>query len=1099
MIVLHISNQMERLTEHLLDEIGDAPPAPWDSLLILPQNPTLGRWLSFRIADRLGVSMNVDSPLPGVWVREFLEKVVSPVASGFHFDRGTLFVRLLEMLPSLKSHPDFSGIRNYLEGGVYAQRLVGLADQLSEVFDRAMLYRPEVLVGWEETPCEGDWLCQLWRALTHETRPPHLARLLQNFLLHPDAIGEWKEGLPSRLFLFGLSGMAPSTFGVFRKIGVETSCQIHFFFLNPTEKYWADMVSLRTWQTMDEELKPYFDPGHPLLATLGKTARDLHRVIESWVADERFAGTIEVREDFWDPGTETVLSRLQGGIFRMESSSKEGGVREDGSLSVVSAPSPMREVETLRDFLLERLSSDPSLNLEEIVVLAPDIEIYSGAVRTVFGAPFAENREDPAFLPFTLSDRESFSGAPFQKVLRSLLLLSGESFNVSDLVRLLSLEEVRNRFGIDLRTSSSLEETVIRGGFHWGLDEKDRRETVGEPTLHTFSWLMERLLLGYCTGGGDGEDPILPLVLSNDPQGEKTGLLYQLFDLLTCWRETLSHPHTLTDWAGVLENLMADFFELDSDRHRDLLSIGEEIRRLSQQAGESPVLTCEMFWEILSRRFFLRTWKDRFFSGGITFGRMVPLRSIPFRVICLLGMGEGAFPRNDAIQSFDFLRKDPRPLDRSVREDDLHLFLEILLSSRSALWISYTGVSSDDGTPRPPSVLVRQLLETVGASPEPGGPDSLYKTVPGDPFDPFLFTESAGVLRSHSERWASIARKGIDPAKGRDPFLPAGGRLVFPKKEKRNDLGTEPLIPLEEFLSFFRNPPRYQAREILGLASANRHYVPSDQEPFVLSRGSGEDPFSKKTLDPALVPWRPMGPIWLEKSLREERERIEMLEPLSPGISGETRENLPFLIRIGRRRIFGTAPVFKGSGMVVVDRSPWKVDAADLLVAWLSHLVFSEALSAYSGTIVLDWSKDSGGRKKTSPPPLLWRKKSENQAGTLLRTYLSVYLKGKKRVLAFYPSISMEWAYGKRFGGDDDRSLLARVVKVWKEASLGAPNGRSNRMLRSDPRRKPNFFPSLFFDQEGEWLAQEEFSILSERVFGPLLDHLPPPARKGRR
>ncbi|MHB1286468.1 MAG: exodeoxyribonuclease V subunit gamma [Leptospirales bacterium] len=1099
MIVLHISNQMERLTEHLLDEIGAAPPAPWDSLMILPQNPTLGRWLSFRIADRLGVSMNVDTPLPGVWVRDFLEMVCSPTAGGFHFDRTTLFVRLLEILPSLKDHPDFSAIRTYLESGVFPQRLVGLADQLSEVFDRAMLYRPEVLVGWEENPCEGDWLCQLWRALTRETRPPHLARLLQNFLLHPDSIGEWKGVLPSRLFLFGLSGMSPSTFGVFRKIGMETSCQVHVFFLNPTEKYWADMVSLRSWQTMDEDLKPYFDPGHPLLATLGKTARDLHRVIESWVSDERFAGAIEVREDFCDPGTETVLSRLQGGIFRMESSTVEGEAKDDGSLLVVSAPSPMREVETLRDFLLERLSSDPFLTLEEIVVLAPDIETYSGAVRTVFGAPFAENREDPSFLPFTLSDRGAFSGSPFQRVLRSLILLPGECFNVSDLVRLLSLEEVRNRFGIDLRTSSSLEETVIRGGFRWGLDEEDRKETVGDRTLHTFSWLMERLLLGYCTGEGDGEDTPLPLVLSNDPQGEKTGLLYQLFDLLTRWRETLSQPRALTDWSGLLEELLSDFFELDSDRHRDLLSIGEEIRKLSQQAGENPVVTCEMFWEILSRRFFLRTWRDRFFSGGITFGRMVPLRSIPFRVICLLGMDEGAFPRNDAIQSFDFLRKDPRPLDRSVREDDLHLFLEILLSSRSALWISYAGVSAEDGTSRPPSVLVRQLLETVGASPDPGGPDSLHKTVPGDPFDPFLFTEAAGALRSHSERWASIARKRIDPAKRMDPFLPADGRLVLPKKEKGNDAGTEPLIPLVDFLSFFRNPPRYQAREILGLASAGRHFVPSEQEPFVLPRGNGEDPFSKKTEDPALLPWSPMGPIWLEKSLREARERIEMLEPVSPGISEDTRENLPFLIRIGRRRIFGTAPLLMTSGMVVVDRSPWKVDAADLLVAWLSHLVFSEALSGYSGTIVLDWSKDSGSRKKTSPPPLVWKKKSEHQAGTLLRTYLSIYLKGKKRILAFTPSISMEWAYGKRFGGGDDSSLLSRVVKVWKDAFPGARNERSNRMTRSDPRRKPDFFPSLFFDKEGEWLSQKEFPVLSERVFGSLLDHLPPPERKRRR
>ena len=1100
MIFLHISNQMERLTDHLLDEIRETPPAPWDSLLILPQNPTLGKWLSFRIADRLGVAMNIDTPLPGVWVRDFLEKACSPAAGMFHFDRGTLFVRLLGILPSLKSHPSFHEVRSYLDGGVFSQRLIGLADQLSEVFDRAMLYRPEVLVGWEEDPCEEDWLCLLWRTLTREERPPHLARLLRNFLLHSEPSGKWADFVPSRLFLFGLSGIAPSTFGVFKKIGTETSCHVHVFFLNPTEKYWADMVSLRTWQTMEEDLKPYYDPGHPLLATLGKTARDLHRMIESWVSDDGNAGRIEVREDFEAPGPETVLSRLQGEIFRMEDPMEE--LRPscgDDSLSVVSAASPMREVETLRDFLLEKLSSDPSLSLEEIVVLAPDIETYAGPVRAVFGAPFVENREDPSFLPFTLSDRGPFSGLPFERVLRSLLFLSGQSFTVSDLVRLLSADEVQKRFGIDSRTSAFLEETVIRGGFRWGLDAGDRKGAPGEKELHTFSWFLERLLVGYCTGESEGgPDALVPLVLANDPQGEKTGLLFRIFDLLSEWREKLSQSRPLSDWSGVLENLLTDFFALDPEGHRDLLSLSGEIRQLCQKAGESPDVTCEMFWEILSRRFFLRSWRDRFFSGGITFGRMVPLRSIPFRVICLLGMDEGAFPRNDAVQSFDFLRQDPRPLDRSVREDDLHLFLEILLSARSTLWISYTGVSGEDGTPRPPSALVRQLLETAGGSLEPGGPDALHKAVPAYPFDPFLFSETAGTIRSHSVSWASLARRRSAPGTRPVPFLSPGGRLVPEKKERRTDRLADRMLSFQEFQSFFRNPPRYQARTILGMANPSPHFVLSDREPFIPPRVRMRDPFSKKPADPAQLPWPPLGPIWLEKSLRYEKERLESLETIAPGISGEIRENLQVSIRIGRIRLFGTAPLLRRSGMIVVDPYPWKLGASELLASWIDHLIFSEVLPGYTGTILLDWAQEMGLHKKIASP-LVWEKKNTDRPGTLLRTYAALYLKGQKRVLPFYPPVSLSWAYGKRFGAPDEERLMKSVVAIWKkEFPWTTRYGRKRGEVRSDPRRKPGFFPSLFFDRNGEWLARKEFAVLSDRVFGPLLERLPAPETKGK-
>ena len=138
MIVLHISNRMERLTEQLFAEIRENPPPPWSSVTILPQNPTIGRWLSFRLADEQGVAMNIDTPLPGAWVRSFLDSGSSGLEQAVHFERNALFVRILRQIPTLCDTPSFSEIRRYLEGGDTSRRLVSLADELSELFDRGV-------------------------------------------------------------------------------------------------------------------------------------------------------------------------------------------------------------------------------------------------------------------------------------------------------------------------------------------------------------------------------------------------------------------------------------------------------------------------------------------------------------------------------------------------------------------------------------------------------------------------------------------------------------------------------------------------------------------------------------------------------------------------------------------------------------------------------------------------------------------------------------------------------------------------------------------------------------------------------------------------
>ena len=91
------------------------------------------------------------------------------------------------------------------------------------------------------------------------------------------------------------------------------------------------------------------------------------------------------------------------------------------------------------------------------------------------------------------------------------------------------------------------------------------------------------------------------------------------------------------------------------------------------------------------------------------------MRTVPFRVVCLVGMNDTAYPRHDRAPGFDLIAQDPRPGDRTTRDDDRYLFLEALLSARDVFYLSYVGRSIRDNSPIPPSVLVSELLDYTGA------------------------------------------------------------------------------------------------------------------------------------------------------------------------------------------------------------------------------------------------------------------------------------------------------------------------------------------------------------------------------------------------
>ena len=212
-----------------------------------------------------------------------------------------------------------------------------------------------------------------------------------------------------------------------------------------------------------------------------------------------------------------------------------------------------------------------------------------------------------------------------------------------------------------------------------------------------------------------------------------------------------------------------------------------------------------------------------FLSGGVTFCAMVPMRSLPFEVVCMIGMNDRAFPRVRRRDGFDLIADDFRKGDRSRRDDDRYLFLESILNARRCLYVSYTGRHIREDTVIPPSVLVSELLDYIA------GADAAMRErlVTAHPLQAFSRRYFAATTRlfSYSQtlaRAAAVAGRG-----SREPGLSSRGAAVARCRRVRT-------VDLDTFIRFFRNPAKHLFEQRLKVRLETPEEEIEAREPFQL-------------------------------------------------------------------------------------------------------------------------------------------------------------------------------------------------------------------------------------------------------------------------
>ncbi len=1104
MLFLHRNNRMELLLEDLSLVLAVPRNNVFQPEVIVVQSQGMERWLSMGLAARFGVWANGTHPFPRAFIESASDQIIGPADVARRYTREAMALHLAQILGTLPEDEALAPLYGYLTARPGVEARLQLAEQLADAFDQVQIYRPDWCFNWvlEKTSGAVDFRPTLFRLLTERLGERHFPAQIARLIEQLEREDFDPKQLPERICLFGVATLPPLFLRVFDALARHIP--VHWFLLTATREYVGAERDRRELahaavpegpfvETAMDGFQKEWSSQQPLLTSFGRIMRDVGLLLERDCHYVEAAG-----HAFVEPATTSVLETLQADLCALRRRGLSVEVpklplrADDRSLQVHACHGPRRELEVLRQLLLDAFECDPTLRPEDVIVLLRDVETYAPLVDAVF----ASERGQVGNIPYRLSDRNLGASNPIAEAMATLLEVVRVRMSSMELMRILELGPIASRFGLNFDDRSRVRYWLRKLHVTWGIDmpERLRAGAAGQPE-NTIRWGLSRLLLGAAIEGNEAAAwrGHLPFDIEGD-EAELVGRFVECAETVFAWRERFALPRSFGEWHRSIAEAMKELFKVEAAEAwqlADLLQTTANLSTESERASFVEALPAKVVAEKIREHYENTRNAQTLLASGVTFCAMLPMRGIPARIVAMVGLDDGTFPRAPSTSSFDDVARSPaRPGDRVGRDEDRHLFLETLLAARERLIITYQGRNPRDDTVRPRSVVVDELLSVV---------DESFESQSTSGQRPSQRLTIVHPLHAHSARYfdgsdvrlvlRDVRQYHAATTLGRSRFLPESGML-------------EALLPLEctdlelsAFERFWAAPaefffqvrlgallePERPAAELLDpteLDGLGRYQLALAQWQAIHNGRGDEDALALWTAK-GQRPFANLGKVVHDEQLAVTRRICALMEQLGAGGSSRMLELSLDISGVELRAVLVDC-----YGVGRIDWSPARLSGKHRVVAWLRHLLLAACGRPTDSWLLRAAEKQEDDVLIEKLPAL-----EPRAAAGHLSELLAMFRQGQRAPLAFFPQIS--WDYATRIHkGEPSSSCLERALREYGDPLTDDSDEFKKPLL---PREVVRLF-GVEAPLTDAWPKRfgidgfPGFAQLSEAVFLPYLD-----------
>ncbi|HEY5853569.1 MAG TPA: exodeoxyribonuclease V subunit gamma [Aldersonia sp.] len=1109
MLKVHTATGTAALADGLADLLAAPLSDPFAGEVVAVPAKGVERWIVQRLALRLGavdtdgIAANIEFPNPARLVADVLATCSGVDPDDDEWAPARLRWTVLEVIDGCLDESWCAVLHRHLTDTPDRQRSgrrFATAARMVDLFAGYAAQRPAMPLDWAAgrdrdgvgADLEEDtaWQAELWRRVRARVGTPSPAERLDAACaaLRADPA---LVGLPERLSLFGPTRLPTDQLDVLAALGAHRD--VHLWLPHPSPTMW-DALAEKDVPVRRVDDDSALDVAHPLLAGLGRDVRELQFRLRS--RDAQFDRRAEPDRP------DTLLGRLQSGIVADLPPADRAVL--DGTVAVHACHGAPRQVEALREVLLHLFADDPTLEPRDVLVMCPDVEAYAPLIRAVFGqaavgqaavgqAAGRGTAGHPGHeLRVRLADRGLRQTNPVLGVVADLLDLADARITASEVLDLAAAEPVRIRFGFSDDDLERMREWTSASGARWGLAQRQReRFGLAAFNQNTFATALDRILLGVAADETEigWLDRALPLDDVDSTDVDLAGRFAEFLDRLTAAVRDLTGPQPPARWAQVLADALDRLTDLRTADAWQAAQAGREIAAAVEHGADSDLQLADVR-AMLAGRLAGRPTRSNFRTGELTVCTMVPMRSVPHRVVCLLGLDDDFFPRKGTPDGDDILGRDPCLGERDPRSEDRQLLLDAIMAATERLVLFYTGADAINGQRRPPAIPLSELLDVLSDLVGPDGMDRVVHRHPLQPFDPRNFDGprfGAGGPFSFDVAALAGAR-----ARQQDPLPPPPLLLHALPAATVED------VALTDLLAFAVNPAQAFARQRLGLR------VPEPEEEIADALDVELDSLASWNLGDRMLTARLAGTS--EQDFRALEWRRGTLPPFGFGhaaldvvapmvnrlvdvcaalYTGD-RETVDFAVDLGdNRRLTGTVSGLyrlpDGSGTALLRTYYSSLAARHRIRIWVELLAVAahERERAWQGI-----ATGRGGRSRLSRSTL----GAPADPLAHLRAIVDLRDRGLREPLPLAPRTSHRYTALRR----DGRSVTVAMTAAqgeWQDRFGDANDRYVQYVYRGAPLWHNLVEAAPAADEAGWFDDPTRFGVLSRRLWEPLLAH----------
>ena len=1132
MLHVHRAERADVLAGGLAELLSEPPDDALAREVVSVPARGVERWLAQRLSHALGVGPSggdgvcaaVDFPPPGRLVGQAVAAASEVDPDEDPWAPGRLVWQLLAVVDACAHEEWCVALGGHLGLGaasgddgaeVRRARRLGVAAHLVGLLASYGSARPQMLRDWAEgrdgdgaggrLPRDLAWQAELWRRLRDRVGTPspaeRLPRVADVLAEDPDRVD-----LPGRLSVFGATRLAADELAVLAALAERR--EVHLWLPHPSPALWDAVAALPPGGAQRTvPVRRAHDPSvgvvrHPLLGSLGRDSRELQLRLPTPAGGrsdthhplrQRPAGLLGLLQEA------LAADRPPPGVPLAGAPDARAVLDPaDTSVQVHSCHGPARQVEVLREVLLGLLADAPTLSPRDVLVACPDVETYAPLVSAAFGLPPGAGEAHPGHrLRVRLADRSPIAVNPVLDVLATVLRLADARLTVADVLDLAAAPPVARRFRLDADDTERLARQCADAGVRWALDAEHRLRVSGVPGSAQGTWRagLDRLLLGVAVAPGTPPRWLgrtLPVEESSSTDVAALGRLAELVDRLSCTVDGLQGAQPVARWVEVLRDALASLVEVPPDAVWQVAQAERVLSAVLQESGDgTTVLRLEDVRTLLADRLAARPTRSGFRTGSLTVCTLVPMRSVPHRVVCLLGLDDGRFPRAGAPDGDDLLAREPCAGERDARSEDRQLLLDAVLSATERLVVLHSGADPRTGAARAPAVPLGELLDTLDATARTadGRPASAQVVVrhPLQPFDARCFVPGALGRPGPFSHDGAVLR-GARAARAERPAAPV--LLPAPLPE----VG-DAAVELDDVVALLLDPMAGFLRQRLGAALPRDSAEPPASLPLELDGlerwavadrlladlAAGADP--RVALDAerrrGALPPGPLG----SRTLADVEPRVRAVHSAAASLLAQPARAVDVAVALpGGRRLVGTVPQVRGTAVAEVTVST--LAAKHRLRAWVRLLALQASAPAVTWTAVTSGrtGRDRAARSVLGPVP-------PSRAVALLADLVALRDLGLCEPLPL-PLVTGERYAVARAAGVEETPALERARDAW-EGAFDRPGENDDegarRVLGAAVPLETLLLAPTRADDEGPSDESTRFGALARRLWEPLL------------